>query len=106
AVVRYYETKRKIFLQSLPQNKEKTTKAMLDNKIRSRRKRLYGARVKVAQGSDLDAVNSQGTYISLWQAQGVLLLQTVQGHAQGVLLLQTVQGHAQGVLLLQTFQGK
>ncbi|KAK3744043.1 hypothetical protein QZH41_011921, partial [Actinostola sp. cb2023] len=56
AVVRYYETKRKLFLQSLPQNKEKTTKAMLDNKIRSRRKRLYGARVKVAQGSDLDAV--------------------------------------------------
>ncbi|KAK3740410.1 hypothetical protein QZH41_009470, partial [Actinostola sp. cb2023] len=29
---------------------------MLDNKIRSRRKRLYGARVKVAQGSDLDVV--------------------------------------------------
>ena len=40
AVVRYYETKRKIYLQSLPENKEKADQQKEENKLRSRRKRV------------------------------------------------------------------
>ena len=40
AVVRYYETKQKLHLQSLPANHEKTEKQRQENKLRSRRKRV------------------------------------------------------------------
>jgi len=40
AVVRYYETKRKIHLQSLPENKDKTDRLKEENKIRLRRNRV------------------------------------------------------------------
>ena len=40
AVVSYYETKGKLYLQSLPENQEKTDKQKQENKLRSRRKRV------------------------------------------------------------------
>ncbi|XP_068760117.1 uncharacterized protein C14orf93-like [Montipora capricornis] len=52
AIVRYYETKRKLYLQSLPENQQKTKQTRKDNKVRSRRKRLFSARVKVARGKE------------------------------------------------------
>ena len=40
AVVRYYETKRKLFLQWLPENMKKAGQTKKDNKLRSGRKRV------------------------------------------------------------------
>ncbi|XP_031553285.1 serine/arginine repetitive matrix protein 2-like [Actinia tenebrosa] len=56
AVGRYYETKRKLYLQSLPENEERTQQLKSDNKLRSRRKRLFTARCKVADGEDLNLI--------------------------------------------------
>jgi hypothetical protein len=40
AVARYYETKRKLYLQKLPEYKERAAIQKEDNKLRSRRKRI------------------------------------------------------------------
>lgn len=58
AVVRYYETKRKIYLQSLPENKEKADQQKEENKLRSRRKRLFNARLKVSSGQEKEKLQS------------------------------------------------
>ena len=40
AAVKYYETKRKLFLQWLPENRKKAAQTKKDSKLRSRRKRV------------------------------------------------------------------
>ncbi|KAL9968590.1 hypothetical protein ACROYT_G020699 [Oculina patagonica] len=52
AVVRYYETKRKIYLQKLPENRDKADRQKEENKLRSRRKRLFSARVKACNDDE------------------------------------------------------
>ncbi|XP_068754040.1 uncharacterized protein C14orf93-like [Montipora capricornis] len=58
AVVRYYETKRKIYLQSLPENKQKADRQKEENKLRSRRKRLFNARLKVSNDKEKELLQS------------------------------------------------
>ena len=40
AIVRYHETKRKLYLQSLPENQQKTKQSKQETKVCSRRKRV------------------------------------------------------------------
>ncbi|XP_032217923.2 uncharacterized protein LOC116601245 isoform X2 [Nematostella vectensis] len=44
AAARYYETKRRLYLASLPANADKAAKDQQSNKLRSRRQRLYKGR--------------------------------------------------------------
>ncbi|EDO29587.1 predicted protein [Nematostella vectensis] len=56
AAARYYETKRRLYLASLPANADKAAKDQQSNKLRSRRQRLYKGRVEVAVGAERNAM--------------------------------------------------
>lgn len=56
AVSRYYETKRQQYLDSLPDRRNLARKRQAEKKLTSRRRRLFIKRMKVASGSEKQAL--------------------------------------------------